>query len=185
MISFFQNLYCSIFGTISRLAQGWLLGLSARLVFLSVFFLYYMSSFFTKVGEGIGGFFQIQDGAYFQIVPSAVEAAGYDTSGVSFLSDLVVFAGTYTEFFLPILIVIGLLTRAAALGMIGFMAVQTIVDINYLGADEKTIGAMFDRFPDALISDQRLLWVFVMLVLVIKGAGYLSIDHLFNRKKSA
>lgn len=87
------------------------------------------------------------------------------------------------EMILPILVVVGLLTRLSALGMIGFIGVQTFVDIQFHGADEKTIGAMFDRFPDAAISDQRLLWVFVMVVLVIKGGGYLSLDRLFVKNK--
>jgi len=184
MITFFQNLYCAVFGAITRITKGWFLELSARLVFLAVFFFHYINSFFTKVGEGIGGFFQIQDGAYFQIVPGAMDAAGYDVANVSFLASIMVFFGTYMELILPVLIIIGLLTRAAALGMIGFISVQTFVDIYFHGADEKTIGALFDRFPESVISDQRTLWIFVMLVLVIKGAGYLSLDHLFGGRRS-
>lgn len=183
MISSIQKLYCSIFGTVTRLTEGWFLSIAARLTFFSVFFFYYTNSFFTKVGEGFIGFFQIQGGAYFQIVPGAMDAAGYDPANVSIISHLMVFFGTYMEIILPCLIIIGLLTRAAALGMIGFMFVQTYVDINFHGADEKTLGAMFDRFPDALISDQRLLWVFVMIVLVIKGGGFLSLDRLFHKNK--
>ena len=183
MISFLQTIYCAIFGTISRLCHGWFIELAARVVFLAVFFLYYVNSFFTKVGEGVAGFFQIQGGAYFQIVPAAMEAAQYDPANVSFLGHLMVYSGTYMEIILPCLIILGLLTRGAALGMIGFIAVQTYVDINFHGADEKTIGALFDRFPESIISDQRTLWVFVMLVLVIKGAGYVSLDQLFKPRR--
>ena len=182
MISLIQNVYLLIVGVITRLTQGWFIPLAARLVFVAVFFLYYVNSFSTKVGEGLLGFFQIQSGAYFQIVPAAMETAGFDPANVSFLSHLMVYAGTYMEIILPCLIVIGLFTRLAALGMIGFIAVQTYVDINFHGADEKTIGALFDRFPDSLISDQRALWVFVMLVLLIMGGGFLSVDFLFGRK---
>ena len=182
MITFFYNLYQAVFGTITRLTKGWFVGLAARLTFLAVFFFYYTNSFFTKVGEGVAGFFQIQGGAYFQIVPGAMELAEYDPGNVSFLSHAMVFFGTYMEIILPVLVIIGLFTRAAALGMIGFMMVQTYVDINFHGADEKTLGALFDRDPSSLISDQRTLWIFVMLVLVIKGAGYLSLDHLLGRK---
>ncbi len=182
MISSIQNIYCSIFGAITRLTKGWFLSLGARFAFLSVFFFYYLNSFFTKVGEGLIGFFQIQDGAYFQIVPGAMEAAEYDTGKVSLLADMIVFCGTYMEIILPVLVIAGLLTRLAALGMIGFIAVQTFVDINYHGAEAKTIGALFDRVPDSVISDQRTLWVFVMVVLVIKGGGYISLDHLLFRK---
>ena len=182
MISTLQNLYDAVFGTISRLAHGWFIGLAARLTFLAVFFFYYTNSFYTKVGEGVAGFFQIQGGAYFQIVPGAMETAGFDPANVSIISHLMVYFGTYAEIILPCLVIVGLFTRAAALGMIGFMLVQTYVDIVFHGADEKTLGALFDRFPDSLISDQRTLWIFVMLVLVVKGAGYLSLDHLLRRK---
>ena len=185
MISLIRNLHDSVFGLIARLADGWLLELGARFVFLAVLFFYYLNSFKTKVGEGVTGFFQIQNGAYFQIVPGAMEAAEYDTSKVSFLADLVVFFGTYTEVILPILIVIGLFTRVAAVGMIGFIAVQTLVDIVYHGAEPKTIGSWFDRFQDSAIMDQRLLWIFVLLVLVVKGGGYLSLDRLFSKKSAA
>ncbi len=182
MISSIQKLYCAVFALVNRLTDGWFLPLGARFVFLAVFFFYYLNSFFTKVGEGFAGFFQIQDGAYYQIVPAAMEAAEYDVANVSLLADLMVFFGTYMESILPIFVVVGLLTRLSALGMIGFIAVQTFVDIQFHGADEKTIGALFDRFPDSLISDQRILWVFVMCVLVIKGGGYLSLDRLFAKK---
>ena len=184
MFALFQGLYRVVFGIISGIAEGWFIALLARLVFLAVFFFYYINSFFTKVGEGLAGFFQIQSGAYFQIVPGAMEAAQYDPANISLPGHLMVYFGTYMELILPCLIIIGLLTRAAALGMIGFIAVQTFVDINYHGADEKTLGALFDRFPDSLISDQRTLWVFVMVVLVIKGAGYISLDFLLGRRSA-
>ena len=37
--------------------------------------------------------------------------------------------------------------------------------------DAGTIGALFDRFPDSVILDQRLLWIFPLAYLVVKGAG--------------
>lgn len=172
------GLHRTVFGGLERATDGWLLGLAGRFVFASVLLTYYLNSFRTKVGEGFSGFFQVQDSAYFQIVPSVVESAGYDTSAVSFIPyGLIVLAGTYTEMLLPILIVLGLFTRIAALGMIGFVFVQSFVDIAFHGVGEETTGHMFDRFPDAAIFDQRLLWVFLLVVLVIKGPGSISIDH--------
>jgi putative oxidoreductase len=73
-----------------------------------------------------------------------------------------------------------LLTRLASLGMICFVAVMTYVDITGHGAEPETIGAPFDRLADAAIWDQRLLWCFLLLVLVVKGGGYLSLDRLFG-----
>ncbi|MEO0428438.1 MAG: DoxX family protein [Pseudomonadota bacterium] len=172
-------------GAFERFLDGWLPSLAARLVFAGVLFGYYWNSALTKVGEGVGGFFQIADGAYFQIVPPVVEAAGYDASAVAFWPwGFVVTLGTYSEFILPVLVVIGLLTRIAALGMIVFVVVQSYVDIAYHGVDAETVGALFDRIPNATIMDQRALWIFLLLVLVVKGGGMVSVDALIGRALS-
>ena len=39
----------------------------------------------------------------------------------------------------------------------------------------------FDRFPDAAILDQRLLWLVPLVFVVIRGAGYVSLDALLER----
>ena len=79
---------------------------------------------------------------------------------------------------MPLLIVLGLLTRLAALGMIGFVLLQSLTDIVGHGADAATVGAWFDRASDALILDQRAFWLLALLVLVLNGAGPLSLDRL-------
>ena len=78
------------------------------------------------------------------------------------------------------LIIIGLFTRFAALGMIVFIVVQSIVDITGHNAGAETIGAWFDRFSDAAILDQRLLWIFPLVYLFFYGAGRLSLDRFFE-----
>ena len=50
--------------------------------------------------------------------------------------------------------------------------------------DFPLIGGWFDRASDALILDQRLFWVFVLLFLAVNGAGRLSLDHWLNIDKS-
>ena len=97
---------------------------------------------------------------------------------------LVVLAGTWAEFLLPILILIGLFTSLAALGMIGFVVMQSLTDLYGHGVIEEpsTVGAWFDKVPDSVIMDQRALWVFLLLVIVFKGAGKLSVDQLMIRK---
>lgn len=50
--------------------------------------------------------------------------------------------------------------------------------------DFALIGGWFDRASDALILDQRLFWVFVLLFLAVNGAGRLSLDHWLNIDKS-
>lgn len=159
----------------------------ARLVFASVLLSYFWASGLTKLGDGFLGLFQPSVGAYAQIFPRVMESVVYDTSQLSIFHWAVVIAGTWAEFILPALVVVGLLTRYAALGMIGFITVQTLTDLFGHGAIEhqSTIGKLFDRLPDAVILDQRLLWVFVLLVLVIKGGGLLSLDTMFKSAPSA
>ena len=92
--------------------------------------------------------------------------------------------GSWAEMILPLLILLGLFTRGAALGMIGFIIVQSLTDIFGHGADAATIGGWFDRASDALILDQRLLWVFLLLVLVVQGGGRYALDHWLSIDKS-
>lgn len=167
---------------LERALEGWFLGLAARAVFSAVLFAYYWNSALTKIGDGLFGVFELTAGAYIQIVPWAMEAAGYDDTAIAFIPwGALVAAGTYAEFVLPVLIVLGLATRLAALGMIGFVVVQSWVDVAFHGADAATFGALFDRAPSAMILDQRLLWVFLLSVLAAKGAGAVSLDHLLWR----
>lgn len=161
-----------------------LLPLLARFVFAAVLLVYFWNSALTKVGDGLMGLFSPSTGAYVQIFPRAFEAVGYDSSQLSLFQHLVVLAGTWSEFILPALILLGLLTRLAALGMIGFVAVQSLTDLYGHGgiAHAETLGAWFDRLPDGVILDQRAFWVFALLVLVIKGAGPLSLDRVIASK---
>ena len=179
MLQLFNSLYARSVEAITRVSDAWLLGLLARLTFAAVLFVYFFNSAMTKFD---GGPFAIADAAYFQIIPPIVEAAGYDASSVSFFPwGLIVYAGSYAEVILPLLILVGLLTRFAAAGMIVFTVVQSYVDIAFHGVDQATIGAWFDNLSGAVILDQRALWVFLFLYLVLKGAGKLSLDFLLTR----
>ena len=172
----------AVFGAIERALDGWFAGTAARFAFAAVLFGYYWSSALTKIGEGFSGVFTIADGAYVQILPAQMEAAGYDSSQIATIPwGLIVAAGTYAEFLLPLLIVAGLFTRLAALGMIGFVIVQSWVDIAFHGADATTVGALFDRVPGSAIADQRALWILLLMLLVAKGAGPLSLDAYLKR----
>lgn len=183
MVHMIGKLHDWVFVGFQRWTEDWLLGLLARFVFAAVLFMYFFNSALTKIGDGLSGILTITDNAYFQILPKVVEQYGFDVSQVPFFPyHLIVMLGTYGEFLLPILIVVGLFTRIAALGMIIFVVVQSYVDIAFHGVDEKTIGAWFDRFSDATILDQRAVWIFLLLYLVIRGAGKISLDHvLFAR----
>lgn len=174
------RLHGSLFGAVERIAEAGLIGLFARLTFLAVLFPYFFNSWTTKAGEGFSGIFLVADGAWYQIAPWAVEQAGGDVAQVGLLDDVIVHAGTYAELLLPLMIVAGLFAQAAALGMIGFVVVQSFVDIRFHGVGLETTGALFDRFPDSAILDQRLLWVFLLSMIVFKGAGALSLDRVIS-----
>jgi len=162
----------------------WLLPSLARLLFAAILLVYFWVSGLTKLGDGIMGIFSPSTGAYVQIFPRMMEAVGYDTSQFSLLHRLVILAGTWAEFILPTLIVLGLFTRLAAFGMIIFIAVQSLTDLYGHGgwADPVVLGAWFDRFPGGIIADQRALWVLLLMVLVMKGAGPLSFDRALRAR---
>lgn len=175
-------LHDRVFNRIEVLLSGWFLGLAARFVFAAVLLLFFLNSAATKVGDGFPDIFIPGIGAYAQILPPIAEAASYDPSQIAlFPWKILAFAGTYAEFIIPILVVIGLFTRLSSLAMIGFIIVMSFVDIQFHGADTATVGAWFDRVHDSAISDQRLLWIFLLVYLMIKGAGPLSLDALITK----
>ncbi|MCV6584054.1 MAG: DoxX family membrane protein [Marinibacterium sp.] len=144
----------------------------ARLVFFAVLFFYYWNSAMLKID---GSIFSPSAGAFGQIFPKAAEAVLYDVSQMTIFQRIVIFFGTVAEFVLPVLLLVGLFTRLASIGMIGFIFVQTLVDVTGHGV---ALGKLFDN-PQMLI-DQRTMWVFLFLVLIIKGAGPLSLDRLLK-----
>lgn len=153
----------------------WALPILARLVFAGVLLGYFWASAMTKFA---GGPFSLSTGAFAQIYPKTLESLGYDASKLGVFEYFVVLAGSWAEVLLPLLILLGLATRLAALGMIGFVVVQSLTDVFGHMAGPEAIGAWFDRAPDALILDQRAFWVLLFAVLALKGAGPLSIDRL-------
>lgn len=152
----------------------------ARLVFGGVLLMYFWSSAMTKLGDGALGFLFPSSGAYAQMFPKTFEAVGYDTSQLSVVHWAIAVAGMWAEFVLPLLVVLGLFTRLASIGMIGFIVVQSVVDITGHMADAATIGGWFDKTSSALILDQRALWIVLLLVLVFKGPGPVAIDRVFG-----
>ncbi|PHQ79578.1 MAG: hypothetical protein COB65_12435 [Thalassobium sp.] len=180
-MSAFITRYTALLAMLDRAAPV-VLPTLARLVFSAVTLLYFWRAAVTKLGDGFFGFLSPSSGGYVQIFPRAMEAAGYSTSELGVFHWAVVVAGTWAEFILPLLILLGLLTRPAALGMIGFVVVQSLTDLYGHGGIEyiETVGAWFDRLPDGVVLDQRAFWVLALLVLVFKGAGPLSLDRLFK-----
>jgi len=177
------RLHHRVFSTIEEALAGWFNGFAARFAFASLLLLYYLNSAWNKLGDGLLGFLHPSVGAYASIIPPVFDSYGNTVEAVPFFPwDLIVIVGTLGELVLPILVVIGLFSRIAAIGMIVFVVVQSYVDVMYFQVTGKYLGAMFDRFPDAIIFDQRLLWIFVLLMIVVNGPGKLSLDYLLRRR---
>lgn len=160
----------------------WIIPTLARFIFAATLLVYYWVSALTKLGDGPAGLVQPSVGAYAQIFPRVFEQAGFDTQALGLFHWAVVTGGMWAEFILPALVVLGILTRLAALGMIGFVVLQSLTDVVGHGAGAETLGAWFDRFSGSLILDQRLFWVFILIVLVLKGAGPLSFDRALRQR---
>jgi putative oxidoreductase len=175
------TLHNRVFGRLESL-DGWILPTLARLVFAATLLRYFWASAATKLGDGPLGLFNPGVGAYFQIFPKKTDAVYGDVSQLGWFEYAVVLGGTVAEYLLPLLLVVGLLTRLSALGMIGFVLVQSLTDIYGHNVDAATIGSWFDRGSGALILDQRAFWVFLLIVLAVKGAGPLSLDAVIGRR---
>ena len=178
----FKHVHNTIFSTTEALLP--LLPLLARGVFATSLLIYFWTAGVTKLGPGLFGFLSPAAGAYIQILPRAMELVNYDPDQLNTWHHIVVLVGTWAEFILPALIVLGLVTRFAALGMIGFITFQSLTDLYGHGGitQPATLGAWFDKLPDGLILDQRAFWIFTLLVLVLKGGGILSLDRIFGYK---
>ncbi|MEM8691503.1 MAG: DoxX family protein [Pseudomonadota bacterium] len=169
------RLHDAIFDPLDR--EDWILPTLARFVFAAVFLIYFWNSAMTKLGGSISGLFSPSFNAFAQILPKGAEAVSYDITQASLFQKAVILAGTWAEFILPALIVIGLLTRLAAIGMIGFVIVQSLTDIY---GHNTAVGAWFDNLADGVILDQRAMWILLLLILVFKGPGPISVDRLLG-----
>ncbi|MEL7027155.1 MAG: DoxX family protein [Pseudomonadota bacterium] len=154
----------------------------ARLVFAATLLLYYFNAGIQKLGDGVQGLFQPSTSAYVTIFPRAFEAVGYDASQFGAFHWAVALAGTWGEILLPILIIVGLFTRIAALGMVVVVFVQSWVDVVGHGVAGDDLGSWFDGLPSATVLDQRAFWVFLLLILVFRGAGPLSLDRILTSR---
>ncbi len=177
LINGLRLLHNGFFGALEKVTDGWFLGLFTRLAFLLTLYIYYLNSAKTKIGDGLLGFLSITDGAYIQIAGPAFEAAGYEQSALSLPTHIVVFFGTYGEFILPVLIVLGLFARIGAIGMIGFIVVQTYVDVS---VHQVALGTLFNGQPGEIV-DQRLFWMIPLIYVALKGPGAVSLDNILSR----
>lgn len=150
----------------------------SRFTLTATLFVFFWRSAMTKFGAGITGLWTPSLDAYVQILPWRMEAVGYDPSALGWLDYVIVVLGMWGEIILPTLIALGLLTRLAAVGMIGFIGVMSLVD--HYGHAVAT-GSWFDGVPDSVLLDQRLYWLLALTILAILGGGRFSLDRLLVR----
>lgn len=84
---------------------------------------------------------------------------------------LAAIAGTFGELVFPILLILGLLSRGAALGLLAVNLMAVVSYWHVLGQE---------GFEAALA--QHLLWGFMLLVVAAFGAGRFSADHALERR---
>jgi putative oxidoreductase len=142
----------SIFGALPALAARLLPAsvqlLAARLAVAAIFFL----SGRTKVE----GWFTLKD--------STVELFRYEYMLPLIPPEIAAPLAAFAEHALPLLLVLGLCTRSAALGLLGMTAViQLFV------------------YPQAWPT--HLSWAALLLPLLAQGAGTFSLDHLIQRRR--
>ena len=141
-----------------------IVALLARLVVAHAFF----ASGQTKVnGPKIGGeLFGID---FSVIVPTSIRDQTFTLFAEDYKvpllpTDLAAYLATFAEHTLPILLVIGLATRFSALGLIGMtLVIQIFV------------------YPDAWWT-VHAYWLALLLLIVARGPGLFSLDHLLRRR---
>ena len=168
--------YVDIFSWLERAIGPWLMPTLARFVFIAVFFYYYWNSAGTKLDD----IFTPTAGAFGQIFPKAAEAVLWDLEQASLLQKSIMVSAAWAEYALPALILVGLATRLAALGMIGFVLAQSYVDVVGHGAK---LGAWFDNVATGSILDERTLWFFLFVFMVFRGAGPISADAAMRGRR--
>lgn len=110
---------------------------------------------------------KLAEGSWFRISDSAFYLFETEYSGVPLPSHFAAVMATVSEHLFPVLLVLGLFTRAAALALLGMtMVIQIFV------------------YPDAWWTEHSL-WVAMQLALVVRGAGLISFDNLLARKRGA
>ncbi|MEO0692285.1 MAG: DoxX family membrane protein, partial [Pseudomonadota bacterium] len=109
---FFVAAHSAVFDRVEALAPA-VLPTLARFIFAATLFWYYVNSGIQKFGDGIGGLFAPDAGAYVTIFPKTFEAVGYDVTQLGTFHYLVALSGTWAEVILPVMILVGLFTRIA------------------------------------------------------------------------
>lgn len=103
---------------------------------------------------------KIEEGTWFDLTDTTYFLFENEYSGVPIPPDIAAPMAAFSEFLFPILLVLGLATRFAALSLLGMtLVIQIFV------------------YPDAWWS-VHLLWVAMASILIVRGGGLFSADAL-------
>lgn len=108
---------------------------------------------------------KVDEGSWLSVSDTAKFLFEEEYSGVPLPAEFAAYLATYSEHLFPILLVLGLFTRLSALALLGMtMVIQIFV------------------YPEAWWS-VHMIWVALALVLIVRGAGKLSLDAFLTRSK--
>lgn len=108
---------------------------------------------------------KVDEGSWLSVSDTAKFLFEEEYSGVPLPTEFAAYLATYSEHLFPVLLVLGLFTRLSALALLGMtMVIQIFV------------------YPEAWWS-VHMIWVALALVLIVRGAGKLSLDALLTRSK--
>jgi putative oxidoreductase len=106
---------------------------------------------------------KVEDGSWLSVSETTLFLFEEEYKGVPLPTELAAYMATYAEHIFPMLLVLGLATRLSALALIGMtLVIQIFV------------------YPEAWWAVHSL-WVALGAILVVRGGGLLSADHLFTR----
>ena len=151
---------CHILSPIDKLLAAipdWLINIGMRLVIFKVFWW----SVQTKItGWTIAG----QHFAFWNVTDSTFLLFDFEY-GLPFIpSDIAAYLGTFGEFFLPLAILLGFMTRFAAAGLM----IMTLV-------------IQFFVYPEAWWS-VHVFWVLLLLYIMRNGGGSVSLDRIIFKR---
>lgn len=110
---------------------------------------------------------KVDEGSWFSISDNTRFLFQEEYKGVPLPSDLAAIMATVSEHLFPILLVLGLFTRLSALALLGMtLVIQIFV------------------YPEAWWQVHSL-WVAMALVLIVRGAGSISLDAPLVRRRTA
>lgn len=106
---------------------------------------------------------KVEEGTWFSITDTTYFLFENEYSGVPLPTDIAAPMATFSEFLFPILLVLGLATRFAALSLLGM-----------------TLVIQFFVYPEAWWS-VHLLWVAMAAILIARGGGLFSADAMIAK----